>query len=349
MALSNLTFGVVVCTYNRKHILEQSLAHWQKASRQPDQFLVVDATGEADSYRDTLVESYQSLFAESASDYIVTASPGLTLQRNLGLAKIKTDIVCFVDDDAFVTPTYVDKVIDVFEKDINSLIGGVNGVSIGQFDHSRQRYARITRNFFRHRFGYLAQRIHIPKSKTQLFKPLPAELKSLPLIPIDRLWGANMNYRRSAIDDNCFDENFKRYGLYEDVEMSVRIGQNYKLVCRIDAELNHDDNLGKTTRPSDVKYFLASWLNSAYIIEKLFPCRESRDSYQRFFRLAKLISSNSSPEKRSQKLRTSGDKALFDTAEQYMNLLQSSSQRGQLGEAFIALQEKDYSHLVARG
>lgn len=349
MASSKLTFGVVVCTYNRNHILEQALTHWQKSNRKPDQFLVIDATAKAGSYRDALVETYQSLFAESASDYIVTPSPGLTLQRNLGLAQIKTDIVCFVDDDAFVTPTYVDNVIDVFEKDSSGLIGGVNGVSIGQFDNPKQRYARVARNFLRHRFGFLAQRIHIPKSKTQLFKPLSSELKSLPLIPIDRLWGANMNYRRSAISDHRFDENFKRYGLYEDVDMSVRIGQSHKLVCRIDAELNHDDNLGQTTRPSDIRYFLTSWLNSAYIIEKLFPCPESRSSYQRLFCLTQLISNSFLPEQQIQKLRTLGNKELFNIADQYVTLLRNSSQQGQLESTFVELQEKDFSYLGDKG
>ncbi|WOD39263.1 glycosyltransferase family A protein [Nodosilinea sp. E11] len=347
MTSSNLSFGVVVCTYNRKSILEQSLAHWQRSNRKPDQFLVIDATANAETYRDTLVESYQSLFSDSSSNYVVTSSPGLTLQRNLGLARIKTDIVCFVDDDAFVTPTYVDKIIDVFEKDANGLIGGVNGVSMGQFDNPKQRYSRVLRNFLRHRFGHLAQRIHVPKSKTQLFKPLSTELKSLPLIPIDRLWGANMNYRKSAIGDQYFDENFKNYGLYEDVDMSVRIGQNHKLVCRIDAELNHDDDLGKTTRPSDVRYFLASWLNSAYIIEKLFPCRESRDSYQRLFRITRELSKKLSTEQRSQKIRTLGNEELFTVVERYVALLQNSSQEGHLETAFTELQDKAFSQLLS--
>lgn len=341
MASSHLTFGVVVCTYNRRPILEQALSHWQKSIRKPDQFLVVDASAEASSYQAALVSSYKALFTEPTSDYIISSAPGLTLQRNLGLEKIKTDIVCFVDDDAFITPTYVDKILKVFDQDSSGLIGGVNGVSIGQFDHPRQRYSRIARNFLRHRFGYLAQRIHIPKAQTQLFQPLPAELTSLPLIPIDRLWGANMNYRRSAIADHRFDENFKRYGLYEDVDMSVRIGQTHKLVCCLDAELNHDDDLGKSTRPGDIRYFLASWLNSAYIIEKLFPCATSRGAYQRLFQLTRQISSSIPASQRQLRLKSLGNPDLFQIAEPYAKLMQESAQAGTLEATFLALQGKD--------
>lgn len=346
MTPPDLTFGVIICTYNRKSILQRALQHWQQSIRRPDQFLVIDATSQAEQYLEELIDKNRSLFSESASDYIVSQQAGTSLQRNIGLERIKTDIVCMVDDDTFVTPNYVNKIVDLFQRDTGQLIGGVNGVSIGQFNNPRQRYFREAKNFLRHRFGYLAQRIHIPKSQTRLFQPLPAELTSLPLIAIDRLWGANMNYRRSALGDLRFDENFKRYGLYEDVELSVRVGQTHKFVCRIDAEIMHDDDLGKTTRPSDIRYFLASWLNSAYIIEKLFPCDESRNAHQRLFNLSRLISSSLSPEKRRHKLKTLGNTELFQIAESYSNLLRKSAQQQQLGETFAELQENDYSHLA---
>jgi len=61
-----------------------------------------------------------------------------------------------------------------------------------------------------------------------------------------------MNYRRELLGEG-FDENFKLYGLFEDVEMSVRVGKTHKLVCRLDATVAHDDSLGKNTRPRSVE------------------------------------------------------------------------------------------------
>jgi len=128
----------------------------------------------------------------------------------------------------------------------------VPGSASGQFDRSSQKYFRLARNYIRHHFGWFVQRINIPKDQTQLFKPLPSELQNLQLIHIDRLWGANMNYRRELLGEG-FDENFKLYGLFEDVEMSVRVGKTHKLVCRLDATVAHDDSLGKNTRPRSVE------------------------------------------------------------------------------------------------
>jgi GT2 family glycosyltransferase len=335
-----LTFGTVICTYNRKHLLEQCLESWNQSSRLPDQFIVVDATTNAEDYREAIIQRFPQLFTHPDSQYIVSSQPGLTLQRNLGLKTIKTDVVCFADDDAFISREYVTKIIEVFERDTQKQIGGVNGVGTGQFDNARQKYFRLFRNHARHHFGWLFQRIYIPRSHTKLFEAIAPELQELPLIHIDRLWGANMNYRAELIATSGFDENFKHYGLFEDVDMSVRVGKTHKLVCRLDAEVTHDDSLGKTTRPSDAKYFLASWVNSAYIIEKLFPCSESRNAYQRFFNLICLLSKHGPKKFSEDRFRTFGNEELFTLARNYILQLQNCPDPKTLSTTFIQLQNE---------
>jgi len=338
-----LTFGSVICTYKRTKILEQCLTFWNQSEYQPDQFIVVDATENAEEYRQSLIEKFPLLFSKPNSQYIITNQPGLTHQRNLGLQKTKTDIVCFTDDDTFVSPDYVTKIIEVFQQDKLHVIGGVNGSASGQFDRKSQKYFRLARNYIRHHFGWFIQRINIPKDQTQLFKPLPSELQSLQLIHIDRLWGANMNYRRELLDSSGFDENFKLYGLFEDVEMSVRLGRTHKLVCRLDATVVHDDSLGESTRPNDARYFLASWLNSAYIIEKLFPCEVSRNSFQRLFQLTKLISQTVPRKVREKKIKKLGNEILFRTAQRYITDLRSCQDRVSLQETFVQIQNEIYT------
>ena len=333
-----LTFGTIICTYNRSHLLEQCLASWNRSDYLPKQLIVVDASPNAEQYSSQIVQMFPRLFASPDSHYIVTDQPGLTRQRNLGLKKLKTDVVCFADDDTFVTSDYVSKILEVFKADSHAAIGGVNGVSIGQFDNWKQKNFRLIKNYFRHNLGSLVQRIHVPKGYTQLFEPLPSELHTLPLIHIDRLWGANMNYRTELIQDSGFDESFQRYGLFEDVDMSVRVGKTHKLVCRLDAEITHDDTLGQSTRPNDARYFLASWVNSAYIIEKLFPCAESRNSHQRLFEVLRLAGTIAPPKIAEKKIKTLGAKQLIEKAREYISILQSCDNQNSLSETFIRLQ-----------
>jgi GT2 family glycosyltransferase len=309
----------------------------------PDQLIVVDASASAKEYQAELLHKFSSLFAQPDNHYIISEQPGLTLQRNIGLKQIKTDIVCFLDDDAFISPDYVSKILEVFQQDQQGTIGGVNGVGTGQFDHRSQKYSRLFKNYIRHHYGWYVQRIHVPKSQTKLFEPLAPELRSLPLIHIDRLWGANMNYRTNLIYDQGFDENFKRYGLFEDVDMSVRVGKTHKLVCRLDAEVVHDDNLGKQTRPSDARYFLVSWLNSAYIIEKLFANSESRNSHRRLFNLVSLLSNTVPASLREKKFRTLGDRQLLTLAQQYIEAIQNCADRESLEVTFVRLQNEIYA------
>ncbi|MBD2260579.1 glycosyltransferase [Pseudanabaena sp. FACHB-2040] len=335
-----LSFAAVVCTYNRYALLEQSLSHWSQASRLPDQFIVVDATENAASYRDRLVEKFPQLFSQPESQYIVTDRPGLTRQRNVGLDAVKTDIVCFADDDTFITPSYIDKILEVFEKDTAGSIGGVNGVAEGQFDNWPQRTYREFRNYVRHHYGGQLQRIHLPQHYTHLFDPIPTPLKALPLIHIDRLWGANMNYRTEALKGLRFDENFQRYGLFEDVDLSIQVGQRYKLVCRLDAELSHDFKLGESTRPNDAKYFLFSWLNSAYIIEKLLPYDESRQAHRNLFNLTRFLAKAAPKRLSAGRLKTLGNDPLISSAEQLIKSLQACNSKEQLEETFVHLQRE---------
>jgi glycosyltransferase involved in cell wall biosynthesis len=334
-----LSFGVIICTYNRKHLLEQCLSSWSQSDYLPDQFIIVDATENAEQYREELLEEFPRLFSSTDSQYIVTDQPGLTRQRNLGLSALKTDIVCFTDDDAFVSKAYSTKILEVFQRDQKNTIGGINGVGLGQFDTPSQKYLRLLKNFARDYLGWFIQRIHIPRSQTKLFAPLASELKnSFSLIHIDRLWGANMNYRTELIRHLKFDENFKGYGLFEDVDLSVQVGKTHKLLCRLDAELTHDDELGKSTRLNDAQYFLASWLNSAYIIEKLFPCKESRASHRRLFSLVRLLSKTLLNQEN--KLKILGNEQLLDLAAGYISAMQNCGKQEDLGEMFIKLQEE---------
>jgi len=114
-------------TYKRVQILEKCLEYWSQSLHQPDQFIVVDATPNAEEYSTQMVDKFSSLFSKTNSRYIVIDKPGLTHQRNIGLREMNTDIVCFVDDDTFVSPDYVTKVLNVFQLDKFNVVGGVNG------------------------------------------------------------------------------------------------------------------------------------------------------------------------------------------------------------------------------
>jgi len=340
-----LSFSVIICTYNRRKILEQGLLAWSRASQLPDQFIVVDATSDAANYRNDLVNKFPELFARSGSNYIITDKPSSTRQRNLGIDLIETDIVCFADDDTFIESNYIEKILEVFANDVDHKIGGVNGVARGQFDNWSQRNYRKFRNYVRHHWGSGMQRIHIPKDQSQLFSPLPTSLHSFPLIHIDRLWGANMSYRAELVKQHRFDERFNQYGLFEDVDISARIGKTHKLVCRLDAEIEHDDSLGKATRPSDIKYFLLSWLNSAYVIEKLFPCKESRAAHRRLFEFVNF-SSKVMPQKLCQKkIRTFGNKELRSLSLRHIETIQSCNNSSSLEEAFSQIQNEIFAIL----
>lgn len=334
------SFGVIVCTYNRRYILEKCLRFWNSSRRLPDQFIVVDASIDVEKYQNDFVHKYPNLFSNTDSQYISTTKVGLTTQRNIGLKLIKTEIVCLADDDAFVSSDYVEKILEVFQKDKFKLIGGINGTAIGQFDKFHQKYFRFTKNFLRNKLGYFIQLIHVPKPLTKVADSSSLNDNNIPLINIDRLWGANMSYRTEFIHDLAFDENFKRYGLFEDVDFSVRVGKNHKLVCRLDATVDHCDSIGQKTRPADAKFFLYTWLNSTYVIEKIFSSTESLGSHRRRFKLIHFISRIESKIFRERNIKFFGNKELLERAEFYISALSNSDNQEHLEKLFVQFQDE---------
>ncbi len=104
MGIDNLTFSVLICTYNRPELLSQSLsALIEKTEEKPDQVVVVNGGGQR---ADRVVESFEE--QEDIEIVLVkTVNKNLATSRNVGLPYCTGDIVAMTDDDAEVFPDWV--------------------------------------------------------------------------------------------------------------------------------------------------------------------------------------------------------------------------------------------------
>src|SRR4051794_14765869 len=115
--MNSPTYGVVIATYGRPEVLSRALASWSAGRQLPEQFIVVDASPDCRLHQAEFLLRFPSLFENKGSEYICTAEPGSTRQRNLGLRKIATDIVTFADDDVLVPDDFVRKITNFFACD----------------------------------------------------------------------------------------------------------------------------------------------------------------------------------------------------------------------------------------
>jgi len=89
----DLSVSIVICTCNHPAIVLDCLKSLAKLEPQPDEVIVVDNTNGN-------IET-QQLAEKFRARYVREANRGLSRARNRGMLESRSDIVAFIDDDAF--------------------------------------------------------------------------------------------------------------------------------------------------------------------------------------------------------------------------------------------------------
>lgn len=88
------TIGCVILSYNKAWIWPKFWASFLTQTRYPDQYVIVD-----DGSTDYTVERIQLSYPPGSMPVIETNHIGQSAARNLGLSKLTTDLVIFLDGD----------------------------------------------------------------------------------------------------------------------------------------------------------------------------------------------------------------------------------------------------------
>jgi glycosyltransferase involved in cell wall biosynthesis len=114
ISLVNIEFSVIICTLNRK---EQLL------------FCVNSLLKQIHNYKIEIIIIDQSEKKSDISNisnsinYIHSEKKGLSLNRNIGIRASKGNIICIMDDDAYVSNNYFNCIINFYKKYENIDIG----------------------------------------------------------------------------------------------------------------------------------------------------------------------------------------------------------------------------------
>jgi len=207
--------AVVVVTYERPDHLLVCLEHLERQSRQPDEVVVVDSS--RDDRTSELVSTFPTVrYLRNPNGY-----GHMTQSRNLGYRVTSSDIVAYVDDDAFARDNWFETLMEAFDA---PTVGAAGGRALNdQPDEGRVGVDAIGRLLPN---GLL----------TGNFAADPGGR-----IDVDHVIGCNMAYRRSVLDLlDGFREDFPGTALREDTDMSLRVGRaGYRLVFEPRAVVRH--------------------------------------------------------------------------------------------------------------
>ncbi|WGS45623.1 glycosyltransferase family 2 protein [Burkholderia sp. JSH-S8] len=207
-----MKISVLVPTYRRPADLARCLQALQRQARAPDEVIVV-ARPEDDATHERLADP--SVGGALPLHVVPVDVPGQVAALNKGLDSAHGDIVAITDDDAAPRPDWLARVEAAFQADPRvGAVGGRDWVhEKGRvLDASRERVGQLTLS------GKIVGNHHLGVGGAR---------------EVDMLKGANMSYRRDAIERLRFDTRLRGAGaqVHNDMAFSMRVQRDgWKLV-----------------------------------------------------------------------------------------------------------------------
>jgi GT2 family glycosyltransferase len=237
-----LTFSVAISTFNRNEDLLRCLEALSKQTY-PDFEVVIANGGEFQGVKET-VDKFRDLKVK----IINQERKGIVEARNLGWIHARSDIVCLIDDDLVVSPTWLENIRKTFLSD--DRIGGVSGPTIIPQERQKNRDLALfltefkeSRNIFLRLFGKLYIGLVLENRvkevgkilKSGAFTPGSNYQDSMHLgreLDVDYLEACLMCFRRFLLEKiGGFDYGYIGTGEWNEPDFSFRVrAQGYRLV-----------------------------------------------------------------------------------------------------------------------
>ena len=297
-----MEFDVVVATRNRPDLLAPTLRSILAQDRLPARLIIVDSSDDPAPVREVVQQ------ASANKPVVATAvhsGPGLTRQRNVGLARVEAPVVMFPDDDVIWAPGATEAVMRIYERDEQHRIAGVALQEVrtppeGYPEVEQNRQSKNLSTELIYRFSPLRARLErfvqenpiILRGRQLLDEqlagnPAPQWLRDVHAHPIPAMIGFKMTFRTDAIRASGFDEELCPYSVYEDNDACLSAQRHGILVEAEDALVFH--NRAPGGRAPRIATGVMLLLNPTYITCKHSPVGSSaRKAIPKYLKLRGL-------------------------------------------------------------
>lgn len=260
--------SLVIPTCNRGGEVERLLETLLVLPDTPGEVVVVDGDPAGD-----LGDRLRDWSADTAAPFAlvyVASPPELTRRRNVGIDISTRDFIFFLDPDAIPLPGYFNETRRVFEMDRLGCVGGVAGIVVNETQRRRRLHSALTllpplEPLLYHRSG-----VHTPR---RFMKPFAGVRR------VDVLPGSASAWRRDVFDADRFSCFFREHPEGEDVEMSLRAGRSWTLLCCGDARIQ----LTSLRRPGAAFHAGRAHIRNRYFVWKRHVQRPATRNTARFW------------------------------------------------------------------
>jgi glycosyltransferase involved in cell wall biosynthesis len=220
--------SVVICTYRRQKWVEDLLVSVSQQTVLPIEVLIVDSTPDTIDY--TLPQGL-------TINLIKSDVMQLTYQRNLGVRAAKGEIILHLDDDTYLKPDFIEKIMNVFLADEAKAIGAVSGYVTNQWGVSKVT-PENNMKWFKRLGLYDGDYSPGSISPSGIFVELNALQPFKGIGKTDFLSGCSFAVRAEVYNKHQHPEVINKYG-GEDKIFSRMIASDWGLYIAGDAELEH--------------------------------------------------------------------------------------------------------------
>ena len=270
MADSNasLSWGLLVATYNRPDVLLRSLKLAATQTRPPIEIIVVDASADWEQTRGKVLSELAPAHAGIRWEYLPAGVASASAQRNLAIARSRAAVLCLLDDDSLMYPDCAEKVMRVYEADVQKRIMGIEtalaaeppdeqcrpvtgnpvtgepGIgNPGTGEPAPRRYdlGRKNKKSLKYKVRQWLQTdaFYVPYDFPPKTFEFPETVRGLPTAPIRHMHGCRMTYRREVFETLRFTETLIRGCYGEDADLSFRAGRLGIIANNYEAKICH--------------------------------------------------------------------------------------------------------------
>jgi glycosyltransferase involved in cell wall biosynthesis len=248
-----LDFDVVIATRNRPEALALSIPLILGQSRRPQRLILIDSS---DDHAPVAEAVARATAGWDGTVIVEHSEPGLTRQRNRGLALVEADVVILPDDDSLFHPGTSEAIMRAYELDVEGRIAGVCAADaqrpppgvLAEASYQmtsghkvRSRLAGYANRIGR-RFNALNPTMYIGSIlKARFDRPgwRPDWIDAENCVLVEYMTGYRMSFRTAAISASGFDETLTAYAVNEDRDASFGAMRHGPLVGARNARIYH--------------------------------------------------------------------------------------------------------------
>lgn len=254
---TQLTWSVVIPTYQRPTILLRCLRLLAAQTLPPKEIIIVDASPAWEISRMQIMQGLAAATPNIQWYHIPAQRLSSAAQRNQGIVLATSEVIFLIDDDSFMYPDCAAEVMQVYAQDTAHQIAGVMPAlefippdqtieatptpTSFSLIHTLAKKWRVVQGGLRSKAKHLIDddNIFIPYDFSFPQYHLPESLKSLAAHPVPMMHGARMSYRREILQQIRFEECLERYAVNEDNDVCYRASRLGILVQALNAKICH--------------------------------------------------------------------------------------------------------------